>query len=63
MNMFRDFDPFDIDRLQEYLESEEIEWSEHLKAKEYHMVKQQNYFTEIASNGVRYDSSFINNKS
>ena len=54
MNMFRDFDPFDIDRVQEYLEQEEIEWSEHLKAKEYHMVKQQNYFTEIASNGIRW---------
>ena len=53
MSMFRDFEPDDIDRVQEYLEQEELEWADYLTAKEYHMVKEQNYFTEIASNGIR----------
>ena len=53
MGMFRDFDPVDIERTEEYLRQEEIEWTDHLDAKEYHMVRQQNYFTEIASNKIR----------
>lgn len=54
MGLFRDFDPFDIERLEEYLRQEEIDWPDHLDAKEYHMVRQLNYFTEIASNGIRF---------
>ena len=57
MGLFRDFDPIDIERTEEYLRQEEIEWTDHLEAKE---LRKQEKTTEATPPAVckAKDSSF-----